>query len=104
MSAPGDLLDGRPPRIAQSEDAGHFVKGLAGRVVRRGSQEGGPRRLLDQVETGVASGNDEGNQWWLQPGMGEKTGIDVGQEVVHGHQGPVPEEGQSLGETHPYQE
>jgi len=91
--------------VGQAEQLGDLVEGLAGGVVEGFSDvavaPGCGRRACGEVEVGVASADDQGEE---RGGVREgllgvhQDGVDVAFEVVDGDQREVGAEGEGLGE------
>ena len=59
----GKRIDPGAARVAQSQQLGDFVKGLAGRIVERGADVAVGKALSlmpGEIEMGVAAGNHQG--------------------------------------------
>ena len=57
----GESADHRPAGIAETEQFGHLLKGLAGGIVTGAAQAGGGHGVLDRIERGVTAGDDQGS-------------------------------------------
>ena len=96
-------VDPRAAGVAEAEEFGDFVEGLAGGIVDGVAYVAvvpGGVAVLRQIEVGVSAGDDEGEQ---RPGRGEgggmleQHGVDVTFEVVDGDEGLGKRGGESLG-------
>ncbi len=93
-----------PARIAQPQVPRHLVEGLAGGVVDGRAEQAVPAVALHQDEQRVAARHQQHHDGQLQVGFLEQGGVEVGLEVVHGHEGHVPHQGQRLGRAQPHQQ
>ncbi len=92
-----------PPGVGQEQDAGDFIKSLAGGVVTRLTQQLKLPMAGHVDEVRMAARDDEateGQGGWLGQ---EKVGVDMGLQMVHGHQGEPEGIAQPLGVAKPHQ-
>ncbi len=93
-----------PPGIAQPEEPGHLVEGLAGGVVDGAAEQPVAAGLGHLDQQGVAAGHQQHHQRPAQVGLLQQRGEEVGLEVVDADQGNVPGQGQGLGLGHAHQQ
>jgi hypothetical protein len=62
IAALGGLLDRRPARVRQAEQAGHLVEGFAGGVVQRAAQAPVAEVVAHQHQLGVPARNEQRQQ------------------------------------------
>jgi hypothetical protein len=71
----GKGIDPGAARVAQSQQLGDLVEGLAGRIVERGANIAiGEALALSEVEMGVTTGHDQGQR----PGIRQMECFTVG--------------------------
>jgi len=97
----GEAGDGRPPRVAESEELGNLVKGLSGRVVTGRAEDFVTPESADMDEETVPAGDDEGKEGTL----GRKTARDVQEgrdempfDVMDAQEGLAPTVAKTVGE------
>ena len=78
----GQPVDFRSTRIAQSQQAGHLVEGLAGCVVARTSQQRMPEAFLDAHELGVAAGDNQAQVGKRRRGRFDEDRVDMAFQMV----------------------
>ena len=93
----GGALDRRPAGIRQPEHGGHLVEGLAGRVVDGSAQELEIQRPAATVQAAVAAADDQAHAGKDVALGRQPAGIDVGLEVIDGHQRDLPGDADRLG-------
>ena len=93
-------VDGRPARISQTHEAGHLVEGLARGVVEGGAQHPVAQAVLHQHEHGVATRHQGHHHRQFDAGLIEEERVEMGLEVVDGHERHVPDERQRLCRRH----
>ena len=95
-----DAVDGRAARVAEAEEAGHLVEGLAGGVVDRGAEHLVLAVALHVHEQRVAARHEQHHERQLEVGLLEQRRVEVGLEVVDGDERHVPGQRQRLGRGH----
>ena len=90
ISLVGDAVDGRAARVAQTEEPGHLVEGLAGGVVDGSAEEPVSTGFANLDQQGVAAGHQQHDQRPAQVGLLEQRGEEVGLEMVDPDQGHPP--------------
>ena len=108
----GEAIDPGAAGVAEAEELGDLVEGLAGGVVdgaadvavapKRGGASLPCRVLVREVEVGVAAGDDEGKEGGFgvaeqEVGVIHEDGVDVAFEVVDAEQGFSEAKGEGLG-------
>ena len=104
LSLGGQLIDDRPSRIPQPQEAGDFVVGFAGGVVKRGAQFlHGFAHGLDLKQLGVTARDEQGHRvrQLLALQVGHR---DVPAEVVDAVEGHAPRRSKGLGGRRPDEE
>ena len=86
-------VDGGPTRIAEVEEAGDLVEGLAGGVVDGLAEQPVAPVALHRHEHRVAAGHEEHDERQLEVGLLEERGVQVGLEVVDGDERARPTRG-----------
>ena len=97
-------LNHGPARIPESEDLGHFVKGLARGIITRFAQQfvAPPGRHPDQH--GVTARHEQTDKRRLRVGLLEGCGEKMRFHVVHRYNRPATGEGHSLHPGHAHQQ
>ncbi len=101
----GEGVDPGATGVAEAEEFGDLVKGFARRVVERAADIAvgpGVGLLAGEVEVGVATTNDQGEDRELEGGLlafahFKQDGVDVALEVVDGNEGLAEGKGQGFG-------
>ncbi len=96
VAVEADPVDHRPARVAEAEVAGDLVVGLAGGVVDGAAEHGVATVVLPVDDHRVPAGHEEHDDRQLEGGVLEHGGVEVGLEVVHGHERHVPDQRQGL--------
>jgi len=100
----GGARNRRAAWIGQSQHTGHLVERFARRVVDRAAQRPELERTDAMIQAAVPAADDQSHARKNVPAAGDLTGIDVGVQVVHGHQRLVQGQAQSLGRHQAHQQ
>ena len=85
VAADGRSLDLRAAGIPEAEQAGDLVEGLAGRVVRRATEQLVLERALATVKAGMPAGDDQaGAREHVAIGISELARVKMPFEMVDG--------------------
>ncbi len=97
VSVSSEGIDPRTTRVAQPKQLSDLVKGFPGCIVERGPNIA-VAPLLDEIEMGMAAGNDQGQRASLaQLTVRHQDGVNVSLQVVDGQERFVQGKGQRLG-------
>ena len=96
----GQTVDDRAAGIGQAEHLGHFVEGLAGRVVLRGAEHFIFAAAPDEHDFGVTAGNDHAQKGKLQIFVIDHVSVDVPFQMIDAENGNVPRLRVRLGRHH----
>ena len=99
----GNLINLRTARIAQANGAGHFIKGLSGRVVTGPSQNLVFSIIPHNDQMGMSAGYHQAHKGRLQIKIFDIIGGNVAFNVVYAHQGQLFRVADSLGLGHSHQ-
>ncbi len=100
---PGGARDGRPPGVAEAEQASCLVEGLAGGVVDGLAEESVGEVVAHLDEERMAPGDDEGHEREGRlgtlglAGVQQPGGVEVTLEMVDADEGDVERPGERLG-------
>ncbi len=97
-------LDDGAAGVAEAEEPGHLVEGLARGVIEGLAQEPVAAGALHGHEQGVSSRDQEHGHGPLDAGVVEEGGEKVALEVVDADEGQAPGQGERLGLAHPHQQ
>ena len=97
-------VDHRPAGIAEAEQLGHLVVGLARRVVAGAADQVVLAVGRHQVEAGVPAGDDEHDRRQRQRPVVQDQRLDVAGEMVHGDERHVERHRHRLGRLQPDQQ
>ena len=100
VAAFGEPIDHRPARIAEAEQPRHLVVRLPRRIVTGPAQDLVRTRPLDEIEAGVAAGDDQHDRGQRQLAVLQDERLDVAGEMMHGDERPSGGRGGGLGERH----
>ena len=100
VSGAGQSVNDWPTGVAEIENTGDLVEGLAGGIIDGNSKGLDFQRALAQVERGMASGDDQsyGGEGRIAVAV-QQGGVDVGLNVVEVYQGLLPSPGEGFGST-----
>ena len=104
VTALGGLLDRRAAGEGQTEHTGHFVEGLAGRIVDRAPQQLELQRAAAAIQARVPTADHQRDAGEHVLAAGDAAGIDVGLKMVHRHQRNIQRQRQCLGRGQAYQQ
>ncbi len=93
----GRPFDRRAARKRQAQQAGDLVERLAGRVVDRASQQFEFQRRCAAIQAGVAAADDQAQARKDVASGGQAAGVDVGLQMIDGHQRQASGQAQGLG-------
>src|SRR4051812_425547 len=111
LAVSGEAIDHRTAGVAQAEQLGDFIEGFAGGVVASVADVFITpcfAALLSKIEVSVSARNDKSeyreSQFMiaLLPLL-QQYGVNVPFKMIHGNQGLLEREGQSLGEADAHQ-
>ncbi len=90
LTVDGHAVDGRAARISQTEVPGHLVERLAGCVVDGPTEHLVLAVVTHEHEHRVTARHQQHDQRQLEPGLFEEGRIQMGLEMVDGHERHVP--------------
>ena len=93
-------VDHRPARVAEIHEPRDLVERLAGCVVEGRTEHAVPKVVLHHDQHRVPAAHQEYDQRHLEIGLLEKSGIEVGLEMVHRDERHVPHERHRLRRRH----
>ena len=99
-----DRLNNRAAGVAEAEQFGHLVKGLAGSVVDGATDNFNLFKAAAGKEGGMPAGNHQTNGGKLDLAAAERIGINMGLDMVDANQGQGGRPCNPLGKGYPGQQ